>query len=72
MTTTGICVTSTFLRNKVLMKIFGPKRDRVFSGLEELQDLYSSTESIWVNQSRKLRWVVHMAQRVTADVHTGF
>jgi hypothetical protein len=51
------------LENKVLSKVFGPKRDEVtgeWSILhnEELNDLYV----IWVNRSRILRWTVHVVR----------
>jgi hypothetical protein len=50
------------LQNKVLRRIFGPKRDAVtgdWRGLynEELNDLYSSTNTIRVMESRRIRWV---------------
>ena len=32
---------------------------------EELNDLYSSRNIIWVNKSRRIRWVGHVAR--TAD-----
>jgi hypothetical protein len=48
------------------MRIFGPKRKgvrgkwrRLHNG--ELYSLYSSTNIIWVNKSRRLRWAEHVA-----------
>jgi hypothetical protein len=46
--------------NKVLRKIFGPKRDEVTEGVDkttykELYDLYSSPNIIWVIKSRRKR-----------------
>jgi len=46
--------------NRVLRKIFGPKRDEVTGEwrklhIEELNDLYSSPNIIWVIKSRTMR-----------------
>jgi hypothetical protein len=53
--------------NKVLKKIFGPKRDEVTGGLrklhnEELPDLYSSPSIIRIIKSRRMRWAEHVAR----------
>jgi hypothetical protein len=52
--------------NRVLRRIFGPKRDEVtgewrklHSG--ELHNLYSSPDTIRQIESRRMRWVVHVA-----------
>jgi hypothetical protein len=47
--------------NRVLRKIFGPKRDEVIEGWrklhnEELHNLYSSPIIIIIIKSRKIRW----------------
>jgi hypothetical protein len=52
--------------NKVLKRIFGPKRDEVTGGWrklhnEELHDLYSSSSIIRIIKSRRMRWVGHVA-----------
>jgi hypothetical protein len=49
--------------NKVLRRIFGPKRDEVTRGLrklhnEELRDLYSCR----IIKSRRMRWAGHIAR----------
>ena len=52
--------------NRVLRRIFGPKRDEVTGEWrrlhnEELYALYSSTNIIWLIELRKLRWAGHVA-----------
>jgi hypothetical protein len=51
--------------NKVLKRIFGPKRDEVIKHWrklhnEELRDLYSSPSIIRIIKSRKMRWTGHV------------
>jgi hypothetical protein len=53
--------------NKVLRRIFGPKRDEVTGGCrklhnEELRDLYSSPSIIRIIKSRRMRWAGHVAR----------
>jgi hypothetical protein len=53
--------------NRVLRKIFGPKRDEVTRKLrrlhnEELNDLYSSPNIIRVIKTRRMRWAGHVAR----------
>jgi hypothetical protein len=55
------------LENRVLRKIFGPKRDEVTGEWrrlhnEELYALYSSPNIIRVMKSRRLRWAGHVAR----------
>jgi len=60
--------------NRVLSRIFGPKRDEVTvkwrkQQREELNDLYSSPNIIWVIKSRRMRWaghVAHIGERIGA------
>jgi hypothetical protein len=52
--------------NRVLRRIFGPKRDGVTGEWrrlhnEELNDLYSSPNIIQVIKSRRIRWAGHVA-----------
>jgi hypothetical protein len=53
--------------NRMLRRIFGPKRDEVTGEWrrlrnEELNDLYSSPNIIRVNKSRRMRWVGQVAR----------
>jgi hypothetical protein len=53
--------------NRVLRRIFGPKRDEVTGEWrrlhnEELYALYSSLNIIRVMKSRRLRWAGHVAR----------
>jgi hypothetical protein len=52
---------------RVLIKIFGPKRDEVTGEWEKLQnevlrDLYFSPSIIRIIKSRKMRWAGHVAR----------
>ena len=54
-------------RNRVLRKIFGPKRDEVTGERrkllnEELYGLYSSPHIILVIKSRRISWAGHVAR----------
>jgi hypothetical protein len=54
--------------NRVLRRIFGPKRDGVTEEWrrlhnEELNDLYSSPNFIRVIKSRRMRWTGHVARK---------
>jgi hypothetical protein len=53
--------------NRVLRRIFGPRRDEVTGGCrklyhEELHNLYSSPSIIGIIKSRRRRWAGHVAQ----------
>jgi len=52
--------------NTVLRRIFGPRRDKVTGEWrrlhnEELNDLYSSPNIVWVIKLRRMRWAGHVA-----------
>jgi hypothetical protein len=53
--------------NRVLRRIFGPKRDEVMREWrtlhnKELHDLYSSPRIIRIIKSGRMRWVGHVAR----------
>jgi hypothetical protein len=53
--------------NRVLRRIFGPKRNEVTGEWrklhnEELNDLYSSPTTVRVIKSRRIRWTGHLAR----------
>jgi hypothetical protein len=53
--------------NRVLRRIFGPKRDEVTGGWrkrhdEQLHDLYSLPSLIRVIKARRMRWAGHVAR----------
>jgi hypothetical protein len=53
--------------NRMLRRIFGPKRDGAMGGWrklhnEELHNLYSSPSIIIIIKSRRMRWAGHVAQ----------
>ena len=56
----------TVFKNKVLRRIFGPRRDEVTGEWrilhnEELNDLYSSPNIVRVIKLRRMRWAGHVA-----------
>jgi hypothetical protein len=66
--------------NRMLRRIFGPKRDEVTGGWrklqnEELHGLYSSPSNIRVLKARRMRWAGHVARmgevRVAYNILVG-
>jgi hypothetical protein len=60
--------------NRVL-RIFGPKRDKLTGKWnqlynEELNDLYSSPNIIWLIKWRRMRWTVHVARMEGREIRT--
>jgi hypothetical protein len=54
--------------NRVLRRIFGPKREEVSGGWrrlhnEELHNLYTSPHIVKVMKLKRMRWVEHVARR---------
>ena len=63
--------------NRVLRRIFGPKRDGVTGEWrklhnEELNDLYSSPNIFRMVKSRRMRWAGHVARMTERRGYTGF
>jgi hypothetical protein len=70
-------LTLRVFENKVLRRIFGPKRDEVTGEWrrlhnKELYALYSSLNIIRVIKSRRLRWEGHVACMGRGEVKLGF
>jgi hypothetical protein len=64
------------MEDRVLRRIFGPKRDegteewrRLHN--EELYDTYSSPNIIRIIKSRRTRWAGHVARMERGETHTG-
>ena len=63
--------------NRLLRRIFGPKRDEVTGEWrklhnEELNNLYFSPNIVRVIKSRRMRWAGHVAHMGRGEVCTGF
>jgi hypothetical protein len=63
--------------NRVLRRIFGPKRDEVTGGWrklhgEELRDLYSSPSIIRIIKSWRIRWAWHVARMGKIGTRIGY
>jgi hypothetical protein len=63
--------------NRVLRKIFGPKKDEVIGVWrklhnQELHNLHSSPNIIIMINSRKIRWAGHVACMGRRVMHIGF
>jgi hypothetical protein len=61
-------LTLRVFENRVLKRIFEPKRDELTGKWrklhnEELHDLYSSPSIIRIMKSRRMRWAVHVARK---------
>jgi hypothetical protein len=62
---------------RVLRRIFGRTRDNVTGEWrklhnEELNDLYSSLNVVWVIKLRRMRWAGHVAHMGRGEYYTGF
>jgi len=64
--------------NKMLRRVFGPKRDKVTGEWrklynEELNDMYSLLNIVRVVKSRRMRWAGNVARmEVDREVHSVF
>jgi V8-like Glu-specific endopeptidase len=63
-------------KNRVLRRIFGPKREEDGSWRklhnDELHSLYSSPNIVRVTKSRRMEWAGHVARMGRGEVFTGF
>jgi hypothetical protein len=62
--------------NRVLRRIFGPRRGEIIGGWrklrnEELHNFHSSLKTIGMIRSRRMRWARHVARMVRRGMHTG-
>ena len=63
--------------NRVLRRMFGPQRDEVTRKWrklhnEELNNLYSSPNIVWVIKSRRMKWAGHVALLERREACTVF
>jgi hypothetical protein len=74
--TTGKIIVTVF-ENRVLRRIFGPKRDKVTGEWRklhnyELNDIYSSPNIVLEIKSRRIRWAGHVACLGRGAAYTRF
>jgi hypothetical protein len=65
------------VENRVLRRIFGPKRDEVTGGWrklhnEELHNLYSYPSIIRMIKSKRMRWTGQVARMGGRRLHRGY
>jgi hypothetical protein len=63
--------------NRVLRRIFGPKRDAVMGEWrklhnEELHNLHSLPSMITIIKSSRMRWAGHVARMGRGEMHVGY
>jgi hypothetical protein len=63
--------------NRVLRRLYGPKRDEVTVEWRrlhnvELSDFYSLPNIVRMITSRRIRWAGHVARMGRGEVYTGF
>jgi hypothetical protein len=62
--------------NRMLSRIFGPKRDEVTGEWrklhnEEIHNLFPSPNIIIMIKSRRMRWAGHVARMGSREMHLG-
>jgi hypothetical protein len=67
----------TVFEDRVLRRIFGPKRDEVTGEWrqlhnEELRELYSLPSIIRIIKSRRMRWAAYAARMGRRGMHIGY
>jgi hypothetical protein len=67
----------TVFENRVLRRIFGPKRDEVTEDWrkphnEDLHKLYSSPNIVRMIKSRRMRWTGHISQMGKRGIHIEY
>jgi hypothetical protein len=63
--------------NRMLRRLFGPKRDEETGGWrklhnEEFHNLYSSPSVITMIRPKRMKWTGHIAQMGRRGVHIGY
>jgi hypothetical protein len=63
--------------NRVLRRIFEPKRDEMMGGWRKLHNetlykLYTSPSMIRIIKSRRIRWAGHVARLARRGMHIGY
>jgi hypothetical protein len=58
--------------NRVLRRVFGPKRDELTGEWRTLHNLYSLPNIVRVVKSIRMRWAGHVARMGRGEVCTGF
>jgi hypothetical protein len=63
--------------NKVLSRIFGPKRNETTGDWRKLQNeefhnLHFSPNKIWMMHSRRMRWAGYVARMGSRGLHIGY
>jgi len=61
----------------MLRRILGVKRDEITGEsrklhIEELNNLYCSTNIVWETTSRRMRWAAHVERMGVGEAYTGF